>query len=64
MARNMKQELDVTVDIDELIKETPKAYLFRIGTKEFWMPKSQCEYESGSTSFRCNEWIATEKELI
>src|SRR5258708_39271990 len=32
----------VKIQFDKLLGETQKAYLFRIGNKEFWMPKSMC----------------------
>ena len=61
----MKSDL---VDIAVLLKhETPKAWLVNDGAKDVWLPKSQCEVETGGgKSAICTlpEWLARDKGLI
>lgn len=42
--------------VDELIRETEKAYLFREGNMNFWIPKSQCVYK-GDNTVRLPDWL-------
>ena len=56
------------VDIDELVHETKEAFLVRIDTKNFWLPKSQAEIieETPRTplAVALPEWLAEKKGLI
>lgn len=52
------------VDIHADLKhETEKAYLISDGSREAWIPKSQCERNDDGT-FSMPEWIAMDKGLI
>jgi hypothetical protein len=63
----------VTIEIDEVIRETEKAFLFRIpmGSEvwEKWIPKSCIEDPdalvegSGSAEVNVAEWFAREEDL-
>ncbi len=44
-------EPDEMYDIDELIHQTEKAYLFRTGKQQFWVPKSLVSYYEEDTAF-------------
>jgi N-acetylglucosamine-6-phosphate deacetylase len=56
----MKSNLiDIAV---ELKHETDKAYLVTDGSKDAWLPKSQCEYADGIVTME--EWLAKDKGLI
>jgi hypothetical protein len=48
----------------ELVGETDKAYRFFDGTRTVWLPKSQCEWDSDTSTMTMPEWLAKEKELI
>ena len=48
----------------EVRGETEKAYRFFDGAKEVWLPKSQCEWDSGDRTMAVPEWLANEKGLI
>ncbi len=60
----------VHVDVDEIIRETEKAFLVRIDGDEVWLPKSQLsdadDYEQGDTdcTMSISEFIAKEKGLV
>lgn len=56
-------------DIEVLLKHATKAaYLVNDGTKDVWVPKSQCELAENPTTathtLTLPEWLAQEKELI
>ena len=60
----------VYIDIDEILKETDKAFLVRIADEEIWLPFSQLadpdDYSEGDMDLEdvaITEWIAREKEL-
>lgn len=62
MARNEERML---TDIAGRIKvETEKAFLFFDGTKEVWLPKSQCEWDQDTRTMTMPEWLAMDKGLI
>lgn len=59
----------IEIEIDEVIRESDKAFLLRIDGEEHWIPKSQiqspedirigeCEFE-----IKISEWIADQKGL-
>jgi hypothetical protein len=48
----------------ELAGETEKAYRFFDGARTVWLPKSQCEWDSDTSTMTMPEWLAKEKELI
>ena len=57
----------VEVCYDEELKQRATLFfrLFRIGSKEVWIPKSQIWSESGpSKTFEIPEWLAYEKGLL
>ena len=47
----------VFVDIQETIRETEKAYLFKIKEINVWLPKSQTEYATNNV-IAIPEWLA------
>lgn len=59
----------VYLDVDEIKRETNKAFLLVIDGEEHWIPKSQIadpdEYEVGDKNLTVSvsEWIAEQKEL-
>ncbi len=59
----------VYVEVDRIMKETPKAFLCDIDGEEVWLPKSQIsdpdDYEEGDVSvgLSVSEFIANEKGL-
>jgi len=40
------------------------AWRFFDGTREVWLPKSQCEWDKDANTMTMPEWLAMEKELI
>ena len=55
------------VDITCFVRmETPRAYLINDGTKEVWVPKSQCELERGDKmdTVTLPVWLARDKGLV
>lgn len=53
------------VDIaGEVRRETERAYLFFDGTKEVWIPKSQCQWDQDDKTMAMSEWQAKDKGLI
>lgn len=44
--------------------ETERAWLITDGTKDVWLPKSQCEMDERAGICTMPEWLAKEKELI
>lgn len=67
--RRMSMSNYVHIEVDEIIRETDKAFLFLIGDDEIWIPKSQVsdadDYEMGdkNCSISVTEFIANEKGL-
>lgn len=59
----------VHVEVDEIVRETEKAFLVRIDDEEFWLPRSQvaddADYEEGDKdcTMSITEFIAKEKGL-
>ena len=59
-----RNEGRMLTDIAGAIKvETDRAYLFHDGTKEVWLPKSQCEWDQDSKTMTMPEWLAQDKGL-
>ncbi len=54
---------EVTIDYDEIVKETPKAKLFTTAEGDIWIPISEI-IEEGDDTFVIPEWLAKEKGLI
>jgi hypothetical protein len=48
----------------EIHVETEMAYLFFDGTKEVWIPKSQCSWDDDDKTMTMMEWMAIDKGLI
>ena len=63
-------ERDETVEIaGDIVQETVLAWLVNEGTKEVWLPKSQCVFTPSKTGgthgvFDVPVWLANKKELI
>lgn len=58
------RDRDRLIDITgEVLFDTEKAYRFNDGTKEVWLPKSQCEWDEDAKEMTMPEWLATEKGL-
>jgi hypothetical protein len=55
---------DIVEVAGELRRTTEKAVLFFDGTKEVWLPKAVCEWDSHGKVMQMPEWIALEKGLI
>lgn len=61
----------VYIVVDEVLRETDKAFLLKIGDEETWMPRSQIAPEdeegmrAGDSDFEIgiSEWIAKEKGI-
>jgi hypothetical protein len=49
---------------DEIIKETPDAWLLDMGDEKVWFPKSQCELDEDEQIIDVPEWLAIEKGLV
>lgn len=55
----------VEVDGEVLVElSTDEAFRFFDGTREVWLPRSQCEWDEASGVMSLPEWLALEKELI
>ncbi len=60
----------VHIDVDEIRRETEKAFLIVIEDEEYWLPKSQIadadNYNQGDTdcTMSITEFIAGEKDLM
>jgi hypothetical protein len=52
------------VEYDEIVHETEKAFLFNIGGKEVWLPKSLIEVDYESKTITLPEKWAIEKEIV
>jgi len=59
----------IHLDVELIVKETPKAFLCRIDGDDYWIPKSQVsdpgDYEEGDANcgISVTEFIANEKGL-
>ena len=59
----------VHLDVDEILRETPAAFMVLIDDEQIWLPKSQIadadDYEEGDVDLviSITEWIANEKGL-
>jgi hypothetical protein len=60
----------VPLVVDEVLRETEKAFLFLIDGAEVWIPRSQMEDPDGCTvgELECevyvSRWIAGQKDLL
>lgn len=58
----------VKIEVDEIKKETEKAFLCLIDGAEIWLPKSQIisEHVEGDVevTMEITRWIAEQKELL
>ena len=61
MFDNGFDEDEVSFDIDELKKETDKAYLVVIEGDEYWLPKSVCDIEGDTIVMPV--WLAAKNGL-
>lgn len=52
------------VEYDEIVYETAQAFLFNIGGKEVWLPKSVIEVDVDSKTITLPEKFAIDKELV
>lgn len=52
------------IDYEEIVKETPLAYLFKVDGVNVWVPKSECELHEDDKQFNIPRWMAKEKELL
>lgn len=65
----MSQSGWVHLDVDEVLRETDKAFLLLIDGEEVWVPKSQVsdadKYEAGDTDVTVSvtTWLAEQKGL-
>lgn len=66
----MSEEAWVHVDVDEILKETEKAFKCRLASgHEEWLPKSQMsnpeDYNEGDRDavISITSWLASQKEL-
>lgn len=48
----------------ELIHETDDAYLVSDGDEEYWLPKSQTDYNKQDGTFSVPVWLAEKKGII
>lgn len=53
----------ITFDVDELVRETDRAWLLRIDGDEVWIAKSIGELDERSSEVTIPEWLAEEKGL-
>lgn len=59
----------IHIEVDEVARETQKAFLLRIDGEEYWIPFSQIadaeDYSEGdvNVSMSISEWIANEKGI-
>lgn len=60
----MSEDNKVSVDFDELVRETLKAYCVKIGDEEYWMPKSQCNLYKDTKKIFAPEWLLNNKGLL
>jgi len=58
----MKSDL-VDVKYSHIKHETDKAFLFEIGEKDVWIPKSACEVDETASIVTMRDRLATEKEI-
>lgn len=54
---------EITLDYDEIERETDGAYLFKIGDEKTWLPKSQIRVYEKSRRIYLPQWLAYEKGL-
>lgn len=50
-------------DVDEVVKETPHAYLLLIENEELWLPKSQVKFDEDDGLVGLPGWLAEDKGL-
>lgn len=55
---------EVEVDFDEVVHESDSAWKVKIGDKEVWLPKSQCDLDEYNDVVTMPEWLAKKEGLI
>ena len=59
------EKIDNPVSLElELVYETLDAFLVTDGDREFWLPKSICEYDHDLKWATLPEWLAIEKGMV
>jgi hypothetical protein len=53
-----------TIPIDEILHETPEAYLCRIDQETYWLPKTKTEVSPDRKTVEIPLWLAEAKGLI
>ena len=53
--------IDIPMDY---VHDTEKAWLLSDGDKEYWIPKSRCEYDQQTRTLTLPEPLAKEKGLV
>lgn len=60
----------IHLEVEEVVRETPAAFLLLVAGEEYWIPKSQVSdagvYSEGDkdATISVTEWIAKEKGLL
>ena len=53
------------VSYEKLVRETEKAYLFLIGKRDIWLPKSEVEdLDELEKTFNIPRWLAERNNLV
>lgn len=60
----MAKKIIIDLDPVHFIHSTEKAWLLEYDGKEFWVPKSQVEYDREEEVLSIPEWLAIENELV
>lgn len=61
---NIRSQIDLDINYDELVTETEAAWLLSIDGREVWLPKSQCRIYEKTKVIYVPEWLATERDLV
>lgn len=51
-------------EVEEYKHETDKAWLLVIDGEEYWLAKSQCDYDEEEMVVEIPDWLAEEKGLL
>ena len=57
-------DAEISIDFDEVIGESEKAFKVKIGDQEHWMPKSQVRLYRKNNKCFGPEWLFLKKGLI
>lgn len=55
---------ETSIDFDEVLRETDKAYHVKIADEEHWIPKSMCRLYHKNKKIHGPEWLFYQKGLI